>query len=384
MKDAARLGAIWQVLLGVVIAVGCSSEPTPGRTASAFPRGRAAATGERAVAALAARGSVQCTATLVSSRVLVTAAHCLGGDPRRLSVVFDSPIGRASTEYRVVDARPLPGYDRSSFGGDLALLQIDRKAPVAPLPTAGSAAISSEAILTLVGFGGAPDGDRKRSQGTVRSKGIDEQGSVRLSPAPTSACRGDSGGALLDSHGALVAVLSNGATSCAGEFSATAFDASRLASVKAYLEAVERKSGAGELCWNDDGCTRGHCVFPSDAKERGYCAPPCEASSDCPAPLKCDAASLSCRFAFPSPGALGQPCQKAWDCGDGVCGRAAGSTMDYRCQRPCAGLDLGCPRANRCLEVELVGYAAGARHACQPTMPVAPAAQSPPGIGLIQ
>jgi len=166
------------------------------------------------VMVLGSRGSV-CTGTLISQRVIVTAAHCTAGSNQIAVAYFEDgrPVLQAVSEV----ARN-PGFSRNSAVSlDIALLRLQSDLPnrFVPVPIDGGAAANAVGEdLTIAGFGLMQDRDLK-SAGTLRTA------SVRLLPKlyprflrvgldskleSLAVCKGDSGGPVL-SGGALVGVV---------------------------------------------------------------------------------------------------------------------------------------------------------------------------------
>ena len=171
-------------------------------------------------------GPVQdCSGSLVSPTVFVTAAHCTGNlASARVWVNFDSRYVQGSSAL-------LPGtaYTDPQWGlvkndsHDLAVVVLDRAVSgVTPyaLPTAGAldaAGVSSQ-VFTNVGYGYFDrsftfDGYRRWSTSSFTSLKPTE---LRLSDKPGGVCFGDSGGPRLLGN-VVVAVTSTGNNNCTGQ-----------------------------------------------------------------------------------------------------------------------------------------------------------------------
>jgi hypothetical protein len=152
-----------------------------------------------------------CTASVVSPRVLVTAAHCIFEAPGGIYTIF---LGAANP---IVDPRQLiriqsyaldPQFDNahSERGHDLAVLVMAAPLPLAPIPL-NRRPLTQDTVgrsARYVGYG-ANDGRTKAGAGIKRQAtspvtGIGEM-IVRLGPGMYPTCRGDSGGPLLMDFG---------------------------------------------------------------------------------------------------------------------------------------------------------------------------------------
>lgn len=83
-----------------------------------------------------AGGRFRCTATLISPRVLLTAAHCTAGDIGKVAVTFDADVARSAAEGRMVLPRAEDdlglGEEGSGYGEGLWIVEYD--ADGKPLP----------------------------------------------------------------------------------------------------------------------------------------------------------------------------------------------------------------------------------------------------------
>ena len=203
--------------------LGALLEPAP---ASAVVGGRAGGPQEAAtLMVLNARGGV-CSAIVLSSRTILTAAHCAdGGVDLRVhwkdgasAPVLIAPSGIAL--HPEFNAKAITARRRSI---DLALLRMAEPLPArfvpatlvdGPLPRAG-------APVALAGYGVLREGDA-RSTGIYRSADLvtvepygpgriliwaTQAGSGGKTPG-AGACQGDSGGPMLDDDDAVIAVTS--------------------------------------------------------------------------------------------------------------------------------------------------------------------------------
>lgn len=215
------------VLVAALLGAGCAVEP--GRTAASIVGGTID-TGDEAVVAIGVRRvdcgdhlAVHCTGTLVGPRLVLAAAHCVS-DPRlgtNLEVMFGSDVASSGSRFvRVTQVVRHPDYRGDGDDADLAVLVLEREAPVAPValgdqPLDGTVGAS----VRIAGFGvtGPSDGatGTKRS-GTSTVAEVQDR-VFRTVPGPSLTCQGDSGGPLFAPVGTaerLVGVTSRGDPGC--------------------------------------------------------------------------------------------------------------------------------------------------------------------------
>jgi hypothetical protein len=198
---------------------------------------------------LADRGSgpePDCTGSLVSPTVLVTAAHCVADlSSPRVWVSFDARFVAGVSELRPGTAHADPAYGSSKTDShDLAVVVLDQPvagtAPLA-LPEAGSlskAALKSQ-LFTNVGYGFADrtfvfDGYRRTS---VSSFTAIDATDVKLAERPGGVCFGDSGGPRLIGS-TVAAVTTSGNKNCTGQSVSLRLDTSSARGFLAQFVAV--------------------------------------------------------------------------------------------------------------------------------------------------
>ena len=294
-------------LAALLVLAGCSVETAS--TDQAIVNG-APAPGDEAIVALLHRSArcepdatpVECTATVVAPRVVITAAHCVGDAPTNsLEVFIGANVVGPGRRIAVVGGRIDPTWDPVTHANDIAALILAEDAQVPPLALATPTAID----VRLVGYGittgtGTDVGERRAGTAHVMSSSADE---LRLSPGPAMSCKGDSGGPVLEGN-ALVAVTSYGDPAC------TQFGvAMRVDAHAAFLQSVIDEAAASPM----------RAAFDPDSS---LCASSCTTDADCPADTVCF--RDRCVYAGLPAGEFGAACSSDGDCQcvampDGAC-----------------------------------------------------------------
>jgi secreted trypsin-like serine protease len=312
-----RWAALAATLLGCSVELGVSEQSIIGG---------APAPDERAVVGLSRHATsctpstlIDCSATLVAPRLVVTAAHCLGLDPPNVyQVFFGAAVEQGGELIDVVGGHAHPGFDATTFANDIAALILARDAPAGVTPVSLNRALAdlTGTDVTLVGFGitalDAQDtGTRNAGTARVVATGPDE---IDLEPAPAIACAGDSGGPVL-AAGELIAVSTHGDAACA-----EIGHALRVDRQQAFLAPILAEAAAA--------ATRG----PFDADE-SLCEQACSADADCPANTVCFASR--CVYRGLPPGTFAESCPggdaPCITVPDGSCRRYAACTTDEGC-----------------------------------------------------
>jgi secreted trypsin-like serine protease len=172
--------------------------------------------------AIVASKTGYCSGTFITSRDVLTAAHCIPASGQEMAVVI------SGFSAKTTKARKHPLY--SSFGFspyDVAVVTIGEDAPVSPVPIEASVDVREGDTVVLYGFGLDQDGQdvvqRVKAGGeALKATHLDVHGvssnSVETVSAGGDSCSGDSGGPLLlkGSNGqyGIVAVVRAGPNIC--------------------------------------------------------------------------------------------------------------------------------------------------------------------------
>lgn len=179
-----------------------------------------------------------CSGTLVSPTVVVTAAHCASGlATDRVAVSFASQY-TASSPVEAGTLHADPDWNASAKDThDVAVVVLDRASRIAPLslPAAGllDTAATKQQQFTNVGYGYADrtftfDGYRRVSTSSFTSL---DATTLKLSENPGGVCFGDSGGPRLVGS-TVTAVTSEGNKNCTGQSTSYRLDSP---SARAFL-----------------------------------------------------------------------------------------------------------------------------------------------------
>lgn len=289
---------------------------------------------------------VGCSGTLVTDRVVLTAAHCAVQDDPTAYVVMTG--SRADQPLEILDARVHPAWLNTEIN-DVAVILI-RPTSIPPA-TRGTGAPPS---VRIVGFGRtniATDAlYRREGTSTVTSSNTD---ALVLGPGPSLPCNGDSGGAAFAPSGELVGVISRGDAGCTMYAKAARVDANRSFIDAFIADTAPHTRDLGERCLYDEHCTTDSCIAAADDPVVHYCSQPCTKDAEC-GDLRCE--DHACRYPAPTPGALGAPCTGNADCAHGTCESVGYCTVrcvdaasdcpaDFTCERA-GGIDFFCTPAD--------------------------------------
>lgn len=176
-----------------------------------------------AVAALVADNKL-CSGTFITTRHVVTAAHCMPNRGQDVSVVSEG-FTQATKKFWIH-----PSYQVGELSAyDVAILELDQDAPVVPVPLVASEDVKRGDKLISYGygldeFGEAAPGRVEKGESPLKATylntfSVDEEYVRTISDGGGDTCGGDSGGPLLlepdnsDEFG-LVAVVSFGPNIC--------------------------------------------------------------------------------------------------------------------------------------------------------------------------
>ncbi len=272
---------------------------------------------------------VFCTGTLVGTRTVITAAHCLDyAPPGTLHVYFgdDATLAGSGRRVEVLAEVAHPAYDMVVH--DIAILELVEDVtdvpPVRLAPALDAGTVGSQ--VTIVGFGSDDDGARGRKrEGTSDVVSVDAL-VFSTTPAPSNTCVGDSGGpVLVDVAGELMlaGVTSFGDTACVQSATNTRVDVHRddfLDDTMAMLEAFDSPGARIPL-----------------QMDTSFCARRCTTGADCPVSSACVAGM--CTLHGREQGILSGSCSSASDCGSGVCAPVGDGCQ---CYDKCDDCDAGC------------------------------------------
>jgi V8-like Glu-specific endopeptidase len=396
-----RVRSITVLLLPVVL-VACESEPMG--TLPSWEMSQAAIIGGKVELGHPAVGAVVgwahiCTGTLVSPKIVVTAAHCLLADDPVKNFGLGPSIDNATDVFNIVKAIPHPQFQQAQVDNaivqihDIAVLVLDKEAKVSPMKYRTQTLNGTEGKpITFVGYGQSslsnPDmvGTKMyvdSSIGDVNSYGFWNF----TSPSnPKNTCGGDSGGpAILATGGVeeVAGVVSAGDANCVKDGWNTRVDI-HAAWIGGLIVQYDPGGVQPAQCGNgacEVGETEASCPADCQGAQTGL-GDPCNSPSDCTSPLVCVTATDGnyCTQFCPDPD-NGSGCPSGWVCvplkeppptGEGVCiksgapGTCGNGTCDTgestsNCPSDCSGGDCGTVTYEGCCAGELLKYCDGGK-----------------------
>jgi secreted trypsin-like serine protease len=200
-------------------------------------------TGYEAVGALTLGGAPHCTATLITSTMALTAAHCVYGaiDTTRLAFVEGTNVGNPAARKTAVKAvyyrRQEDGklYDDLSKANDIALVELSESRGKGMRVYEGRPPLGEimkdQTPVDFVGFGFKTIGGELAGLGVKRHLSIPivsmQPGTFAYGYKGKTSCSGDSGGPALMNDGqtlSIAGVVSMGFDDCSGSGEATRVD----------------------------------------------------------------------------------------------------------------------------------------------------------------
>jgi V8-like Glu-specific endopeptidase len=189
-------------LATITILLGCSCEPVePSRLEAAIVNGTVDP-GHPAVGVQTVQGELWCTATLIGTRTVLTAAHCVVPEekpPYTLSPQQGFSLDGVATPIPAASVTYHPGYDAVNIDNDVAVIRLSQDVPgITPVQLATTAPVVGETI-EIVGYGvtseyAEDDGTKRRTQNTVGLVTPTQYVFYGASGSVGSHCYGDSGG----------------------------------------------------------------------------------------------------------------------------------------------------------------------------------------------
>jgi len=347
--------------VGACLACSIDSSQDVARSSSAITGGALDTGDPSVVAILGATGPVECTGTLVSPYLVLTAGHCTTPDIiEGARVVIGSSLAAPVATIPIARAVPPPQFDLGSLTNDVALLVLASAASPTPVPLGASAPVVGGAV-EIVGWGVASADagiDGKKRQGTTTITAVAET-TFAVSAAPSQPCSGDSGGPALSSAGgsaSVVGVTSHGDVGCVQGATYTRVDAYLASFIQPTMAAFAAGSAAtGATCLFPEQCAGGPsaCVAAADDPSLSYCTISCQNGGDCPTAMTCEpgpGGQPQCRYPLPTPGTYGAACASNSDCVEGQC------TTTGICALPCDPASPTCPADYACVNTANIDF----------------------------
>lgn len=374
-------------LLATAAAVGCDPASTSVTGAAAPLIGGVPEDGVPGATALltdidgAGSGAeIFCSGTLVSPRVVVTAAHCIddaGANPEISAYFGPDAYGDGGTRIGVVRAEAHPEWTGAIGNHDIGVLLLGFAADPAWAVPMYREAIDDDDLgrpVRRVAFGRHdreledPDGVKRSGATTITFVSLDDWFTAgHGGEEELITCSGDSGGSVLvaDGDGELLAGVhsfggggdcissTNGDTrvdlhvedflapwiaehdaSCGADFLCARVGCEEdpdcepcgpdgeCVSGCALPDLDCRTQEVGEICQADSQCESELCVYWRDDPSTHFCSQPCDGDSDCPDGMSCqdvDPFGRVCYHDDDPPGVIGSDCDDGAECGAYLC-----------------------------------------------------------------
>lgn len=318
-------------------------------------------TGDPAVVAFAVGAQGQyaqfCTGTLVGSKTVLTAAHCVNsyGASYDYYVLFGTQAWNPSSTVKVVSQTKNPNYNGSSY--DFGVLQLERNVtqttPIELNPTPLSSGDVGRPIRH-VGFGvtdAAGNGGGLKRQVTYDVREV-RSTTIESGSAGKQTCGGDSGGpAFMVTTGSaaerVAGVVSYGDQDC-NQFGVDVRVDVSLNWIKGVMNQWEAPT-----CAKDGKCLAGcapidqDCACAADSRCTAECL---VLSEDADCPKDCGLTGVCSQAACPVPdpdcSAVGKVCQTAYNCVSRACVTDPQNRIPY-CSQSCTA-DADCPALMGC------------------------------------
>ena len=377
-----RISALLHIALPLALACGESAPPT-GEAEWAIVDGERTAMNEDAVVAVLNRTGGLCTGSLIASRVVLTAKHCVQNpdvtEPAPASALVigigDSVRGLTRT-FNAIDIWTTPGSYREFglsglVGQDIALITLQNDAAPAPFSIyRGDPTDLIGTDMKAVGFGETPAGGAgvKYRVGTTVSRYSATQGVIYT---PPTICQGDSGGPLLTADGEIAGIASFGSACGAGEngynhvapFLANIDDGLRAAGA-CTDDGEEACDGGdndcdglvdetcldvGESCTSADECLSLRCEETPGGRICTQSCDPVRPFTGCATGLYCagtDGCEGRCELGVAGTLGIEEPCTTDTECASLYCADPGDGMM--RCLDPCRGDEGMCRHDEVC------------------------------------